>query len=53
MNFVGKKIDGFINSEPKYEKCDILYSTVLCPDDEETVDAIIEKLNNDVMEVKL
>ena len=53
LNFVGKKIDGFVNSEPKYEKCDILYSTVLCPDDEETVDAIIEKLNNDVMEVKL
>ena len=53
LNFVGKKVDGFINSEPKYQKCDILYSTVLCPDDEESVDTIIDKLNSDIIEVKL
>ena len=53
LNFVGKKIDGFVNSEQKYEKCDILYSTVLYPDDEESVETIIEKLNSEIIEVKL
>ncbi len=53
LNFVGKKIDGFINSEQKYQKCDILYSTVLCPDDADTVETIINQLNSDTIEVKL
>ncbi len=53
LNFVGKKIDGFVNSEPKYENCDILYSTVLYPDDCETVDSILEKLNSDIIEIRL
>ena len=53
LNFIGKKIDGFINSEPKYQKCDILFSTVLYPDDEQTVETLIEKLNNSIMEVRL
>jgi len=53
LNFVGKKIDGFVNSEPKYENCDILYSTVLYPDDSETVDTILEKLNSNIMEIRL
>lgn len=53
LNFVGKKIDGFINSEPKYQKCDILYSTVLCPDDEESVESIINKLDSNIIEVNV
>lgn len=53
LNFVGKKIDGFVKTEPRYEKCDILFSTVLYPDDEVTVDGLIEKLDNDIIEVKL
>lgn len=53
LNFVGKKIDGFVNTEPKYQKCDILYSTVLCPDDGETVDEILNKLNSDTNEIRL
>ncbi len=52
LNFVGKKIDGFINSEPKYKKCDILFSTALYPDDEMTVEALIERLRTNTIEVK-
>lgn len=52
LNFVGKKIDGFVNTEPKYKKCDILFSTALYPDDEEAGDALIEKLNSGIIEVK-
>lgn len=53
LNFVGKKIDGFVNSEPKYKKCDILFSTALYPEDETTAEALIEKLNKNTAEVKL
>ena len=53
LNFVGKKIDSYINTEPKYQKCDILYSTVLYPDDEETVESILTNLNNNITEVKI
>lgn len=53
LNFVGKKIDGFVNSETKYEKCAILFSTALCPDDAETAAEIIEKTKNNLTEIKL
>ena len=53
LNFIGKKIDGFINNEQKYQKCDILFSTVLYPDDEETVETLIENLNSNIMEIRL
>ena len=53
LNFVSKKIDGFVNSEPKYEKCDIVYSTVLYPDDEMTVEDLVEKLDKNTTKVKL
>ena len=52
LNFVGKKIDGFVNTEPKYAKCDIVFSTALYPDDETTVDTLIEKLNIEKIRVK-
>jgi len=53
LNFVGKKIDGFVNSEPKYKKCDILFSTALYPEDETEPGALIEKLRSNTTEVKL
>lgn len=52
LNFVGKKIDGIVNSEPKYEKCDIVFSKVLYPDDEASIEKLIQKLNKEIVEVK-
>ena len=53
LSFVGKKIEGIVNTEPKYKKCDILFSTALFPDDGETVEEIIKKLNNEITKVKV
>ena len=52
LNFVGKKIDGFVNTEPKYQKCDILYSTALYPEDGSSLKGLIDKLNADIVEIK-
>ncbi len=52
LNFVGKKIDGFVNSGTKYQKCAILFSTALYPDDSDSAKEIIEKLDKNAVEVK-
>lgn len=53
LNFVGKKIDGFVNTEPKYQKCDILFSSALYPEDATSIEALIGKLDSNTTEVKL